>query len=248
MLRNFVVGSLLVSLLLCGTYANCNVVSPLNCFTLTNFYIKALAGESWELHDTVTSPGTSFVTNSTNSVMFAGGIGYRFFPFLRAEFEYSYRPNYQLQTHSDIGDITDRNIGFADIKAQTGIANIYLDYPCKCITPYLLAGIGYSIINYGVTSIYNVAVNDEPVGIIPSNKNHNFVKQAGLGSLFYITKNLSVDLSYRFIDMGTIRSGNGLNVVGPTKGWPHPGFFNAGTFNQVNLKSNELLVGIHYDF
>lgn len=214
--------------------------------TNNHFYVKAMTGISWEIHDTVASQSASFVSNSMNSVIFAGGIGYQFMPFLRGELEYAYRPDYQLSAHSNVGDITDSNVGFTDIRAQTVMANIYLDYPLNRWTPYITGGLGYGIINYGTTSIYNVALANIPVGIIPSNINNKFVNQIGAGLLFSLTKDLRLEANYHFVNMGKLESGNGLNVVGGTLAWPNS--FNILNVNKIKLRSNELLLGIHYDF
>lgn len=239
-------------LLICSIMGNYSTVNATCCDYLfsgcNNLYIKALAGESWEMHNTVTSPGRAFVTNSMISAVITGGVGYRFFPYLRGEIEYSYRPNYQLQTHSNVRNISDSSIGFSDIKAQAGMANLYLDYPIAWLTPYLFGGIGFGIISYGVTSIYNVTLQNLPVGTVQSNTNHNFVDQVGGGFLVNLTKNLKLDLNYRFVDMGQIKSGHGLNVVGNTPAHPSNGFFSPSTVDQFYLKSNELQLGIHYYF
>lgn len=132
-----------------------------------------------------------------------GGIfaGYDFYPQLqvpiRVEVEYDLRTNMQTEWSGKKGSRTgsiDATWGF-----QTLFANVYWDFHnSSAFTPYIGAGAGLGFIN----SEYEMnGRNGESMSF--SQFNTVFAWNVGVGCSYAFTENVSADLAYRYVGLGS---------------------------------------------
>lgn len=85
-----------------------------------------------------------------------------------------------------------------NVSILTGFMNIYYDiHTNTALTPYIGGGMGLSSVNMEYTSKLNgqTFYNKEQ-------RNNNFAWHIGVGASYEISDNMSLDLSYRYMDLG----------------------------------------------
>ncbi|MBM6593046.1 outer membrane protein [Microvirga pudoricolor] len=133
-----------------------------------------------------------------------GGAGYRFSPFLRADVTVDHRFESAFRSTRfgfGAGSAFDR----ADASATAVLANAYLDLALlPGITPYIGAGLGFSHTRIGGGERWIA----EPEGALAGaaslggGSDTRFAWAAMTGVALELTSNLTVDLGYRYIDLG----------------------------------------------
>ena len=165
----------------------------------TDTTIKEATGSNANVLTTNRSASTG------NSVLFGGGIGYRINPMFRTDFTLDYIPSLKLK-----GSGTSPTS--ADLDALVGMANGYLDLNgfmpgmLGPFQPYIDAGVGFSRNDLGSTTATGSSING-------SVKNQ-FAWGAGAGVGYAITPNLTLDLAYKYLDLGETRTGSTVSVGG----------------------------------
>ena len=128
------------------------------------------------------------------SYFFNAGIGYKFSNYIRSDINFQYsKVNYRASRQNDHSK--------QDIRAISGIVNLYCDlHPNSFISPYIMVGTGINRI--------------QPTGLqISQNKKLkgestiNLVWNVGVGVLLdAISNDYSIDIGYRYIDLGKIQT------------------------------------------
>lgn len=127
-----------------------------------------------------------------------GGIGYRFFPFLRAEVSIEYL-SLGAASLSPIGP----GVGAS---ATVGLASVYWDIITLAgFTPYLSIGAGFAIDSLSA-----------PVALSPAGNSWEFAWAAGAGVSFAVSSSFSLDLGYRYLDLGSPSYAGGLALGNST--------------------------------
>jgi len=94
----------------------------------------------------------------------------------------------------------------ADIESWVGLANAYVDLPTVfCITPYVGGGIGMASIS--VLGLKDVNVPNGGVAYATDNTDTNFAWAVYGGLAYDVNPSVTLDLSYRYLDMGDASSG-----------------------------------------
>jgi len=94
----------------------------------------------------------------------------------------------------------------ADIESWVGLANAYVDLGTwHCVTPYVGGGIGFASIN--VIGLTDVNVPTGGVAYARDNTETNFAWALYAGLSYKVTPGLTIDLSYRYTDLGDTKSG-----------------------------------------
>jgi len=94
----------------------------------------------------------------------------------------------------------------ADIESWVGLANAYVDLPTVfCITPYIGGGIGMASIS--VLGLKDVNVPNNGVAYAADNTDTNFVWAVYGGLAYEVNPSVTLDLSYRYLDLGDASSG-----------------------------------------
>jgi opacity protein-like surface antigen len=95
----------------------------------------------------------------------------------------------------------------ADIESWLGLANAYIDLGTWwCITPYVGGGVGFASLS--ITGYKDVNVPNNSVAYGANNTETNFAWAVYAGLSYKVNPSLTLDLSYRYTDLGDIRTGN----------------------------------------
>ena len=108
------------------------------------------------------------------------------------------------------------------------------------ITPYLGGGVGISRNKMG-TDVSST--NGIPDGITnDGNTINQFAYKLSAGTLVSLTKQLSLDVNYQYVNLGAFKSGTEVLVSGVFDGHLQRGI------NGGDIKTQELMVGLQYTF
>jgi len=133
----------------------------------------------------------------------------------------------------------------AKIQTETLFINGFYDFQPfsirnTAITPYLGGGVGISRNKMGTTEIYS---NGLPGGVtIDDNTINQFAYKLSAGTLVSLTKQLSLDVNYQYVNLGAFKSGT--EVISN-------GVFDNNLQRPINggdIKTQELIVGLQYKF
>jgi opacity protein-like surface antigen len=193
----------------------------------------------------------TYTTSSQNlgfntAGIFGLGAGYRFNNWLRADVTGEYRGNSQFFGKDVLtfpgGFNTDTYHGTKN--EWVVLANAYVDLGTWwCMTPFIGAGVGgarVSINNFTDQSITNAGLGAQPGLAFGDNVSKwNFAWALHAGVAYKVTPNFTVELAYRYLDMGDgltgdLRTFDGTNnIVNPT------------TFKGIT--SHDLKLGVRWD-
>ncbi len=152
-----------------------------------NFYVRGDLGYSIGMNSKVSNTTNNNKVKFGNSMIFGGGVGYRFNSNFRTDLTLSYRGAYKLNTKSNsAGNQKSKN----NITALVTMVNAYYDIGTySSLTPYLTGGLGFSNL-----------------------KSKDFVKNAtcfawavGTGVAFDLGDGLAADLGYKFQNLGRVK-------------------------------------------
>ncbi len=94
----------------------------------------------------------------------------------------------------------------ADIESWVGLANMYIDLGTwHCVTPYIGGGVGFASIS--VLGLKDVNVPNGGVAFAKDNTETNFAWAVYGGLAYDVTPSVTIDLSYRYTDLGDAKSG-----------------------------------------
>ena len=158
-----------------------------------------------------------------SSPLFGVGIGYEFNSWLRFDVTGEYRgkslfiaqDKYPGGDGTFNGNIFNPNPGgfnpgtneyTADIESWIGLANAYLDLGTyHCVTPYIGGGVGFASIS--VLGLKDVNVPNFSVFYAADHTESNFAWAVYAGLAYDVTPSVTIDLAYRYTDLGDARSG-----------------------------------------
>ncbi len=182
--------------------------------------------------------GPSFSKDAGTAPIISGGVGYRVNQHVRLDATLGYRGNYEKKVpQSDDGTI---------IKATetgntlVGLLNVYGDIATVgSFTPYVGAGIGFANNHArgGHGTISN-GVDSLPISSNGANQT-NFAWQLSAGTAVALTDQLSLDVGYRFLDLGKFKPGNQITIGSVT--------YDAERKNASEY-AHEMQVGLRYAF
>ncbi len=226
---------------------------PMGWSWLNGFYVRGDVGGAFGQSTTFkdNSPGAagtilgtgSLNASTGNSIYFDAGIGYRFNPMFRTDFTLGYMPS--LQASGTIsGGVLNGFSGSAGVKSLLGLANGYLDLNGVMpnmfgpFQPYLDAGIGFANNSMGGFT----AKNGAGLGVaVNGSTQTNFAWGVGAGVAYPITPNLSLDLAYKYVDLGGLKTGTTGAVLGV------PTAMTAGA-NSNDLNVHLVTLGLRWSF
>ena len=107
------------------------------------------------------------------------------------------------------------------------------------VTPYIGGGIGISRNKMGVVT--EVTPENE-VAYLDGNKVSQFSYKLAAGTLINLTKKLSLDINYQYVDLGSFKSGLDYVASGGATGTL------TEALNDGEIKTQELMVGLQYKF
>ena len=153
-----------------------------------------------------------------------GGVGYQFNNFLRGDITGEYRGGSRL-AFSDSYNVFDGNgdqvfdnlgkpyksinIYNGDLSSVVVMANGYIDLGTWYgVTPFVGGGAGYAF--HTVKGFHDVGSGGATggYGIARDKNSSSFAWSAQAGLAYAVTPNVSLELAYRYMDLGTVKTGN----------------------------------------
>ena len=181
-----------------------------------------------------------------DSGLIDAGVGYRFNNYFRADITGEYR------TSAHYSAIESYNAGYynypqdgsrgydsytGSIRSVVGLVNGYVDVGTWYgVTPFFGAGVG--VANVKVSNVIDMGQGGG-FGYASDHSSTNFAFALMAGIDFAITQNLSLELGYRYLNMGSASSG----VIACQNTWSCP-----NEVQHYRLSSNDIRLGFRYTF
>lgn len=160
----------------------------------------------------------------------AVAVGYQFGNGWRAEGEYVL-PKTDTFTSGSTAFPLSRNVN--DIEAQRVMANVYRDFPVsEQVALYATGGLG-------IARIKSDGWQGVPTRVYNRGRQNNLTWSVGAGVAYSPIEALTLDLGYRYADMGQTQSG--WNAFGNARGLQDE-------IMRANLVSSEITLGARYAF
>jgi opacity protein-like surface antigen len=165
-----------------------------------------------------------------NSAIFSGGLGWRFGTDWRVDATLAYRGGYNLNA-----SIPDGTTVKGDVTSLSAMLAGYRDFSLSWGKPYVGAGIGYaknevSDLKFGSGGLTSDAPGGTKSGLA-------WAVMTGIG--LPISPSLTLDLGYRYTDLGKLASGSGNVTLGGVAVGTYQGF-------EGRLKAHEISVGVRF--
>jgi opacity protein-like surface antigen len=180
------------------------------------------------------APGTGTELNEVgNSPVIQGGIGWRFSPNFRIDGTLGYRGFYELDDSDGFPSTFN-----ADITSWALMANAYYDFNLAWGRPYLGAGLGVAVNKIDPIS-NTVSIPGASTFTLPGGTTTGVAWSIMAGVTFQLSPTMSLDVGYRYIDLGKIESDAGnATTTGP--------FVIPVSGLTGNLRAHELMVGLRF--
>jgi opacity protein-like surface antigen len=174
-----------------------------------------------------------------SSILYGLGVGWQAHHWLRFDLTGEYRGD-AVFLGSDISTFPGTNEHTADIKTWLGLANAYIDMGnwCGGITPYIGAGIGFATISVDGLRDDGLTNVGSSIAYGADKTTTNFAYAFYAGASFDVTPQVALDLSYRWVNLGSAQSG-------PVTTYNS----NVAAYSGQHLKditSNDVLFGVRY--
>jgi opacity protein-like surface antigen len=207
-----------------------------------------------KLHDDLfdTLPAGSTLTHLgegfTGGMSYGVGVGYQFNSWVRADItgEYRSRVSFSGTDFSTFpGGSTLSDVYQGGYSSWVGLANIYADLGTWwCLTPFVGVGVGAAHIQ--TTGLQDSGLTFAP-GFGSGNPSSFFANGASTTNLawalhagvaYKVTNNFTVELAYRYLDMGTAVHGFGSSFDGSNAG--------QSTFQFRDMTSQDVKLGVRW--
>jgi opacity protein-like surface antigen len=160
----------------------------------------------------------------------------------RLELEAIKRTGYEFDapfTTAGLTTLTDK----AKMQTEAVFINGFYDFQPftmsnTAITPYLGGGVGISRNKMGTLTETTAGGN---IVTLDSNTINQFAYKVSAGTFVSLTDNLSLDINYQYVNLGSIKSGVNANDGGIADTLVKP-------LNEGEIKTQELMVGLQYTF
>lgn len=169
-----------------------------------------------------------------NSPIIGAGVGYRLNQYVRGDLTVGYRGGYEVDTSGDIAGFAANAKG--DVSSLAAMANVYVDVAkFGAFTPYVGGGIGFSRNKLDDVDGSVAGVN----GKIDGDTETSFAWQLSAGVGIEVAPKWTVDVGYRYIDLGEVKTGNSASLGGVS-----------GAIDPIkaDLKAHEIQASVRYQF
>jgi opacity protein-like surface antigen len=124
----------------------------------------------------------------------------------------------------------------ADIESWVGLVNAYIDLGTwYCVTPYVGGGVGFASIS--VLGFKDVNVPNLGVAFGQDNTETNFAWALYAGLAYEVTPSLTLDLAYRYTDIGDAQSG---------KVYTYDNQLAYNAFEIEDITSHDIMLGVRW--
>lgn len=192
--------------------------------------------------DTITTQFATF----DSSPLFGMGVGYQFNSWLRFDVTGEYRANSHFHGHQvDFDGTTTLPDDYNASKNELlFLANAFIDLGTWwCVTPFIGAGIGgsyntiTSFVDHGATQSGNTILSTT---FADDHSKWSFAWALYAGLAYQVTPSFTVDLSYRYVNLGSAQTG----PAHAFDGFPIP----TNPFVFDTLTSHDLMLGVRWNF
>lgn len=198
--------------------------------------------------------GADFNKHDAGSSYIVGGeVGYQFTPNLRTDLGIGYDGSFYSKSTSvtPTGSVDSGGNPISTVVTQkTSIsslpvmANAYLDAGnFSSLVPYIMAGLGFSVNQTDKTktvgfsqSVLATAPANNLTGSLDGATRVSFAWQVGAGASYDIGQKLKLDVGYRYVDLGQVKTGGVEHFV--------DGSVQTGLGLKTDLTAHEILVGL----
>jgi len=166
-------------------------------------------------YELITSNFVTYDKDIKSTPLFGIGFGYDTGHYFRFDLTGEYRGDAAFFFHDKysgptgsfaVGDGGGTNEYTADIESWLGLANAYIDIGTwHCVTPYVGAGVGFASLS--IMGYKDVNVPNGGVAYGQNNTETNFAWAVYAGLSYKVNPSLTIDLSYRYTDLGDIKTG-----------------------------------------
>jgi opacity protein-like surface antigen len=179
----------------------------------------------------------------TGGASYGLGVGYQFNNWFRADITGEYRSKVKFSgtdfiTYNPGGFQSDSYDG--GYKSWVGLVNAYVDLGTWwCVTPFIGAGVGFA--NVTTTGILDTGLaNGAPGSYFADGASKTNLAWAAHAGLAYKVNNaFTVELAYRYLDMGTAVHGFGRSYDGTNAG--------QSSFQYRDITSHDLRLGVRWN-
>jgi opacity protein-like surface antigen len=203
------------------------------------FYLRGDLGYSWYQTPSLSEDGVSLTDVSIGrNWAFGGGIGMYLSPNWRTDLTIERRNDVDIHGFMPSSDVNIEGTRDFSVVSNVVLANLYYDFSGRAgFNPYLGAGIGWA----SNQAHHGSAVDTcGCVSAIEDDTQTSFAWGLMAGVTRELDRGFSLDLGYRFLDVGKAHTGNIVNST-----------TNAAIDNTDpatgDLRSHEVRVGIRYD-
>jgi opacity protein-like surface antigen len=207
-----------------------------------------MTSSSGKLHNNLydTLPATSQLQQLgqgfSGGTSYGLGVGYQFNNWFRADITGEYRSKVNFSgtdfiTYNPGGSQADvYNGGYS---SWVGLVNAYVDLGTWwCITPFIGAGVGAANIKTAGIQDFGLA-NGAPGSYFAAGASTtNLAWAAHAGLAYKVTNNFTVELAYRYLDMGTAVHGYGQSYDGTNAG--------PSSFKYRDITSQDVRIGVRW--
>jgi opacity protein-like surface antigen len=180
---------------------------------------------------------TTINGNYGTGMMFDAGVGFRAFPFLRLEGMVGYLPS--LSFKGNFGN-TPAATTQGSVSALVGLASANLDIAAFTgrlpggLQPFVMGGLGFATVtSRQEDDFFNGAYNGSITGATQT----NLAWTVGGGVGIPVMDRLTLDVTYRWLDLGERRVGPTLLLNGTST---------PTTYDRADLRVHTILVGLRY--
>lgn len=171
------------------------------------------------------------------------GVGYQFNNWLRGDLtgEYRTEASYRAVINYALPGVFGSDLYSAGVSSTVFLANGYVDLGCwRGITPFVGAGLGFATNNMRGLNDWgssNASFGSPGVALAPDRSQTNFAWALMGGLAFNVTPNVKLEVGYRYLDMGGMRSNSLACYDGPDC------FYEKQSFH---LASHDIRLGFRY--
>jgi opacity protein-like surface antigen len=198
---------------------------------MTNQKVKNLDNTLYSTFDSVSNTQKDF----DSGWLFGLGVGYQFNSWLRGDLTGEYRGGttfHGLDLVTSGGNQLDDNY-WAKKSEWLMLANLYVDLGTWYgLTPFVGAGVGVSRIT--IADFKDIGVVNGGGGYADSASKWNFAWAAHAGVAYRVSPNFTVELAYRYVDLGNGTTGDIIQYNGVNQ-WYNPMEFKHITSHDVKL-------------
>jgi opacity protein-like surface antigen len=177
--------------------------------------------------------------DSGSSPFYQAGLGFRFTRWFRADITADYLPSLKFSGTDNIG-LGTANAG--QLRAETVLVNAYFDLPPMLtifgpfVQPYFDVGVGAARNHMGSFASTFPGIT----GTVGPHTESSAAVAFGLGTAISLGRNSVLDIAYRFMDLGEVRTGSAVTSAGGVTTGISP--------IHAELFANVLTLGVRFGF